>query len=141
MPGEEEEMVEETEEEEEEEDSLEYATDTPSGDSYMTLSSTGGRSKPSPAPSRLPTPGDSDPENNAALRTDELEACIEAFLEEAEEDMEIDDMPPLENISPVPVPDPIIPGFVPFAVSTSQHCILPKSLLRKVWHPYQDSVG
>ena len=45
-PGEEEEMVEETEEgedeEEEEEDGLEYATDTPSGGSYMTPPSTGG---------------------------------------------------------------------------------------------------
>ena len=84
MPGEEEEMIEETKEEgEEEEDSLEYATNTPSGGSYTTLPSTGGRSTPSPAPSRSPTPGDSDPENNAALRTKELEARIEAFLEEA----------------------------------------------------------
>ena len=41
-------MVEETEEEkeEEEEDSLEYATDTPLGGSYMTPPSTGGRSSP-----------------------------------------------------------------------------------------------
>ena len=45
-----EEMVEETEEEEEEEE-LEYATDTPSGGSYTTPPSTGGRSSPSPAPS------------------------------------------------------------------------------------------
>ena len=39
-------MVEETEEEEgeeEEEDGLEYVTDTPSGDSYTTPPSTGGR--------------------------------------------------------------------------------------------------
>ena len=44
-PGEEEAMVEETaeeEEEEEEEDGLEYATNTPSGSSYMTPLSTGG---------------------------------------------------------------------------------------------------
>ena len=44
-PGEEEEMVEETEEEgdeEDEEEGLEYATDTPSGGSYMTPPSTGG---------------------------------------------------------------------------------------------------
>ena len=60
-------MVEETEEESEEEEGLEYATDTPSGGSYTTLPSTGGRSSPSPAPSHSPTPGDSDPENNAAL--------------------------------------------------------------------------
>ena len=51
-PGEE--MVDETEEEEEEEEEeegLEYATDTPSGGSYTTPPSTGGRSSPSPAPS------------------------------------------------------------------------------------------
>ena len=45
MPGEEEEVVEETEEEsEEEEEGLEYATDTPSGGSYIAPPSTGGRS-------------------------------------------------------------------------------------------------
>ena len=87
-------MVEETKEEDEEEEGLEYATDTPSGGSYTTPPSTGGRSSPSPAPVRSPTPGDSDPENNAALHTKELEARIEAFLEEAEEDLEMDDLPP-----------------------------------------------
>ena len=135
-------MVEETEEEggEEEEDGLEYATNTPSGDSYMTLPSTGGRSSPSPAPSHSPTPGNSDLENNAALRTEELEARIKAFLEEAEEDLEMNDLPPLENTSPLPVPAPVFPGFVPFAVSTSQRCVPPKSL-RKVYHPYKDPVG
>ena len=93
-------MVEETEEEtEEEEEGLEYATDTPSGGSYTTPPSTGGRSSPSPAPSRSPTPGDSNPENNTALCTEELEACIEAFLEEAEEDLEMDNIPPAENSS------------------------------------------
>ena len=53
-------MVEEMKEEEEgeeEESSLEYATDTPSGDSYMTPPSMGGCSEPSPAPSRLSTGG------------------------------------------------------------------------------------
>ena len=136
-------MVEETEEEEEdeEEDGLEYTTDTPSGGSYMTPPSTGGCSSPSPAPSCLPTPGGSDPENNTALCTEELEAHIKAFLEEAEEDMEMNDLPPLENTSPLPVPAPVFPGFVPFAISTSQRCILPKSLLRKVYHPYKDPVG
>ena len=108
--GEEEEMVEETEEEgeeeEEEEDGLEYATNTPSGGSYMTLPSTGGRSSSSPAPNCSPTPGDSNPENNAALRTEELEARIEAFLEEAEEDLEMNDLPLLENTSLLPVPAP-----------------------------------
>ena len=97
MPGEEEEMVKETEEEEDEEDGLEYVTNTPSRDSYTTPPSTWGCSKPSPALSCSPTLGDSDPENNMVLHTEELEARIEAFLEEAEEDMEIDNMSPLEN--------------------------------------------
>ena len=141
VPGEEEEMIEETEEEDEEEGGLEYTTDTPSGGSYMTPPSTGGRSSPSPAPSYSPTPEDSDPENNAALCTEELEACIEVFLEEAEEDLEMDNIPPAENSSPVPVPAPVFSGIIPFAVSTSQHCIPLKSLLRKVYHPYKDPVG
>ena len=140
-PGEEEEMVEETEEEESEEEGLEYTTDTPSGKSYTTPPSTGGHSSPSPAPSRSPTPGDSDPENNAALRTEELEAHIEAFLEEAEEDLMMDDLPPAENTSPVLVPAPVFPGIIPFAISTGQRCVLPKSLVRKVYHPYKDPVG
>ena len=121
-PGEEE-VVEETEEEEtaeeEEEDGLEYATDTPSGGSYTTPPSTGGRSSPSPAPSRSPTPGDSDPENNAALCTEELEARIKAFLEEAEEDLLMDDLPPAENVSPIPIPAPLFPGIIPFACHRS----------------------
>ena len=137
-------MVEETEGEggeEEEEDGLEYATDTPSRNFYTTPPSTGGRSSPSPASSHSPTPWDSDPENNAALHTEELEARIEAFLEEAEEDLEINDLPPLENALPLPVPAPVFPGFVPFAMSTGQRCVPPKSLLRKVYHPYKDPVG
>ena len=142
----EEEMVEETEEEkteeeEEEEEGLEYVTDTPSGGSYTTPPSTGGRSSPLPAPSRSPIPGDSDPENNVALRMEELEARIEVFLEEAEEDLMLDNLPPAENTSPLPVPAPVFPGFVPFSVSTGQCCVLPKSLLRKVYHPYKDPVG
>ena len=141
MPGEEEEMVKETEEEGEDEEGLEYATDTPSGGSYTTPPSTGGRSSPSPVPSHSPTPGDSDPENNVALCTKELEARIEVFLEEAEEDLEMNDLPPVENSSPLPVPAPVFPGFVPFAVSTGQRCVPPKSLLRKVYHPYKDPVG
>ena len=143
-PGEEEmvkETKEEKEEETEEEEGLEYVTDTPSGGSYMTPPSTGGRSSPSPAPSRSPTPGDSDPENNAALCTEELEARIEAFLEEAEEDLLMDDLPPAENTSPLPVPAPIFPGIIPFAVSTGQRCVLLKHLVRKVYHPYKDPVG
>ena len=135
-------MVKEMEkEEEEEEEGLEYVTNTPSGGSYTTPPSTGGRLSPSSIPSRSATPGDSDPENNTALCTTELEARIEAFLEEAEEDLEMNDLPLPENTSPLLVPAPVFPGFVPFAVSTGQCCVLPKSLLRKVWHPYRDSVG
>ena len=135
-------MVEETKEETEEDvEGLEFETYTPSRGSYTTPPSTGGRSSPSLAPSRSPTPEDSDPENNVALRTKELEACIEAFLEEAKEDLEMDDLPPVENSSLLPVPAPVFPGFVPFAVSTGQHYVPPKSLLRKVYHPYQDPVG
>ena len=141
--GEEEEVVEETEEGsgEEEEEGLEYATDTPLGGSYTTPPSTGGRLSPSPALSHSPTPGDSNPENNATLCTEELEAHIEAFLEEAEEDLEMNDLPLLENTSLLPVPAPVFPGFVPFAVSTGQCCVLPKNFLRKVYHPYKDPVG
>ena len=141
VPGEEE-MVEETEEEEDEEgEGLEYMTDTPSRDSYTTPPSTGGCSSPSLAPSHLPTPGDSNPENNVALHMEELEACIEAFLEEAEEDLEMNNFPPVENSSPLLILALVFPGFVPFAVSIGQHCVLPKSLLQKVYHPYKDPVG
>ena len=141
--GEEEEMVEEMEEEEtgEEEEGLKYATDTPSGGSYTTPPSTGGRSSPSLAPICSLTLGDSNPENNAALCTEELEARIEAFLEEAEEDLVMDDLPPAENTSPLPILAPVFPDIVPFAVSTGQHCVPPKSLVRKVYHPYKDPVG
>ena len=139
----EEEMVEETEEEEEEEEEggLEYATDTPSGGSYMTPPSTGGRSSPSLAPSCSPTLGDSNPETNAALRTEELEAHIEVFLEEAEEDLLMDDLPLAENTSPLPVLAPVFPGIIPFTMSTGQRCVPPKHLVRKVYHPYKDPVG
>ena len=128
---------------EEEEGGLEYKTNTPSRDSYTTPPSTGGCSEPSPAPSCSPTPEDSNPETSVILHMSELEACIESFLEEAEEDMELDDLPPLENITlvPVPAPDPIVPRFVPFAISTGQCCIPPKSLVWQVYHPYKGSVG
>ena len=135
-------MVEETEEEEsEEEEGLEYATDTPSGGSYTTPPSTGGRLSLSLALTHSPIPGDSNPENNAALRTEELEARIEAFLEEAKEDLMMDDLPLVENTSPLPVLAPVFPGIIPFAVSTGQRCVPPKSLVRKVYHPYKDPVG
>ena len=125
--------------EEDEEDGPEYKTDAPSQDSYITPPSTGGCSEPS-HPTQSPTPEVSNPEDSAALHTAELKAHIELFLEEAEEDMELDP-PPLENVTPLPTPAPIIPGFVPFTVKTSQCCIPPKSLLWKVYHPYQDPVG
>ena len=140
-PGEEEEEEVVEELEEEEEDGLEYETDAPSRDSYMTLPSTGGRSEPSPHPMRSLTPEGSNPETDTVLQTAELEAHIKSFLEEAEEDMELDDLPLLENMTPLPVPAPIIPSFVPFAVSTGQCCVPPKSLLWKVYHPYHGSVG
>ena len=69
-------MVEEMEKEEDEEDGLEYVTDTPLGDSYTTLPSTGGHSLPFLALIPLFSSGDSDPETNTVLRTKELEACI-----------------------------------------------------------------
>ena len=103
-------MVKETEEEDKDKESgLEYMTNTPSGDSYTTPPSTGGCSLLSPAPSPSLTPGDSNPENNAVLHTKELEAHIEAFLEEADEDLEMNDLPPLENTSLLPVLAPVIP--------------------------------
>ena len=127
----------------EEEDGLEYETNTPSGDSYTTPPRTGGRSEPSAFPSHSPTPGGSDPENSVILCTAEIEAHIESFLEEAEEDMELDNLPPLENMTPllVPVPDSVVSGFVPFTVNTGQCCVPPKNLLKKVYHPYKDPVG
>ena len=134
-------MVEETEGEETEEEGLEYVTDPPSGGSYTTPPSTKGRSSPSPAPSHSPTPGDSDPENSMALQTEELEAHIKVFLEEAKEDLMMDDLPSAENTSPLLLPAPVFPDFIPFTVSTGQHCVPPKSLVRKVYYPYKDPVG
>ena len=138
VPGEEEEVVKETEgeggEEEEEEDGLGYVTNTPLGGSYMTLPSTGGCSTPSPALSHSSTPRDSDPENNVALCMEELEAHIEVFLEEVEEDLEMNNLPLLENASPLLVPAPVFPGFIPFAVSTCQHCCHRYDFLVCLWN-------
>ena len=106
----------------------------------MTPPSTWGRPSPSLAPSHSPTLVDSDPENNAALCMEELEAHIEVFLEEAEEDLLMDDLPLAKNTSPIPVLAPIFPGIIPFAVSTGQCCVPPKHLVRKVYHPYKDPV-
>ena len=127
--------------EEEEEDGLKYKTDAPLRDSYTTPPSTGGCSKTSPRPTCPLTPEGSNPETSAVLHTAELKAQIESFLEEAEEDLEMNDLPSLENVTPGLVPAPVIPGFVPFAMSTGQRCVPPKSLLRKVYHPYKDPVG
>ena len=140
-PGEEEEIVEDLGDKEEEEEGLEHETEDTSKGSYTTPPSTGGHSKPSPALSRSPTLGGSNPETNTILRTEELEAHIKAFLEEAEEDMEMSDLPLLDVVSPLLVLAPVISGFVPFAISTGQHCVPPKSLLWKVYHPYKDPVG
>ena len=38
------------------------------------------------------------------------------FLEEADEDMEMNDLPLLENTSPLPVLAPVVPSFIPFAI-------------------------
>ena len=137
--GEEEEVVEDSEEEEE--DGLEYKTDAPLRDSYTTPLSTGGCSEPSSCPTQSPTLEGSNPEDNTALHTTKLEARIEVFLVEVEEDMELDEMPPLENMTLLLIPTPVIPGFVPFAVSTGQRCVPPKNLLNKVYHPYWNPVG
>ena len=120
VPGEEEEMVEETKEEE----GLEYMTDTPLGDSYTTPPSTGGRSLPSPALTPSSTLGDSNPETSTVLHTEELEACIKMFLEEADEDLEMNDLPLLENASLLPVLAPVVPSFVPFAVVAHEDNLL-----------------
>ena len=126
---------------EEEEEDFEYETEDTSRGSYTTPPSTRRCSEPSLAPTHSPTPEDSNPETSVILCTAKLEAHIESFLEEAREDMELDDLPLLKNISLVPAPAPVIPGFVPFAVSTSQCCVPSKTLLRKVYHPYKDPVG
>lgn len=63
-----------------------------------------------------------------ALQTAKIEACVEAFLAEADEDLKLEDLPPLENVTPVPIQALTIPGFIPFAMSTSQHCVPSKGL-------------
>lgn len=125
----------------EEEHNLEYETEVETLDpSYTTPPSTRGCSEPSSHPSHSPSPGGSDPENNAALRTLMIEAQVEAFLAEADKDLELHDLLPLENVSPIPIQMTIIPGFVPFAMSTSQQCIPSKGLPHAL-HPYKNSVG
>ena len=116
---------------------MEVETSDPS---YTTSLSTRGHSKPSPHPSCSPTPEESNPENNVALWTAEIEACVEAFLAEANEDLELHNLLSLENITPVPIQAPTVPGFVPFAVSTGQCCV-PSKGLPQTYHPYEGSVG
>ena len=126
--GEEEEAVVDLEEEGDNKDGLEYKTEAPLTASYMTPPSTGGCSEPSPHPLHSPTPEGSNPEDNMALWTAKIEVQIEMFLEEAEEDMELDDLPPLKNVALIPISNPMVPGFVPFTVSTGQCYVPPKSL-------------
>ena len=141
--GENQEVVEDSEEDsEEEEDGLKYETEEePSDPSYTTPPSTGGRSSPSTChPSCSPTPKGLDPENNTHLQTELIEAWVNAFLVEAEEDLELNNLPPLENSKPIPIQAPTIPRFVPFAMSTSQCCIPSKGLPCGTYHPYHNSI-
>ena len=71
--------------------------------SYTTPPSTRGHSGPSPHSLCSPLPLDSDPENNAALQTSLIEACVEAFLAEVDKDLKLHDLLPLENVSPIPI--------------------------------------
>ena len=74
------------------------------------------------------------------LQTSMIEAHVKVFLAEADEDLELHDLPPLENISPIPIQALTILGFIPFAMSTSQHCV-PSKGLPCTFHPYKNSVG
>ena len=125
---------------EEEEDGLEYETKVPLTASYTTPPSMGGCSEPSLCLSHSLSPNGSDPEDNVALQTAEIEACVKAFLAKADEDLKLNDLPPLENVTPIPIHVLTIPGFIPFTVSTSQHCV-PSKGLPQAYHPYQNSVG
>ena len=134
--GEREEVVEDLEEEEEEEDGLEYKTEEePLDPFYMTPPSTRGCTPPSPHPSHSPTPEGSDLENNACLQTALIEAQVEAFLMEVDEDLELADLSLLENVTLILIQALTIPGFVPFAMSTSQRCIPSKGLPCGTYHP------
>ena len=125
-----------------EEDDLEYETEEdPSNPSYISPPNTRGHTPPSPHLLHSPTPEDSDPENNASLQTVLLKACVEAFLAKVDEDLELADLPPLENVTPIPIQAPIIPGFISFAVSTGQCCVPSKGLPQVTFHPYNKSVG
>ena len=113
----------------EEEDGLKYKTEVETSDpSFTTPPNTRGHSEPSPCPSCSPTSEDSNPENNATLQTAKIKACVEAFLAEVNKDLKLHDLPPLENVTPIPIHVPTIPGFVPFAISTGQCCVPSKGL-------------
>ena len=125
----------------EEEDGLKYKTEVETSDpSYTTPPSTGGHSKPSPHPLCSPSPEDSDLETSAVLQTAEIKAQVKAFLAEVDEDLKLEDLLPLENVTPVPIHIPTILGFVPFAMSTGQQCVPSKGLPR-AYHPYKGSIG
>ena len=128
-------------EEEDDKDGLNYETEEEPLDlSYTTPLSTRGHTPPSPYPSCSPTPEGSDLENNACLQTELIEAWVEAFLAEAEEDLKLYDLPPLENTKPILIQVATMPGFVPFVISTSQHCVPSKGLPHGTYHLYNNSV-
>ena len=85
-------------------------------------------------------PKDSNPETSVVLQTAEIKAHVEVFLVEVDKDLELDDLPPLENVTPIPIQALTIPRFIPFTMSTSQHCI-PSKGLPQAYHPYEGSVG
>ena len=122
------------------EDGFKYETEAPSTAFYMTPPSTGGWSEPSAHPLHSPLPQGSNPENNVALQTSLIEAHVDAFLAEANENLKLHDLLPLENVAHILIHIPTIPGFVPFTMSTSQHCVPSKGLPR-AFHPYENSVG
>ena len=139
--GENKEVVVDLEEDDDEEDGLKYETEEdPSDPSYMTPPSTGGCSPPSPHPSCSLTPEGSNPENNAHLQMVLIEAQVEAFLEEVDKGLKLADLPPLENMMPIPIQALTILGFIPFAMSTGQHCVPSKRLPHGVFHPYHNSI-
>ena len=114
----------------EEEDGLEYKTkEEPLDPSYTTPPSIGGCSSPlTHHPSYSPTPGGFDLENNIYLQMELIEAQVKVFLAEVEEDLKLNNLPPLENSSPILIQTPVIDSFVPFAVSTSKCCVPSKGL-------------
>ena len=83
----------------------------------------------------LPHQKGTDLENNAHLQMALIKAQVEASLEEVDKDLELADLPPLENVIPILIQASTIPGFVPFAISTSQCCVPSKGLPHRAFHP------